>query len=278
MTSQFNAKIFKPNHYAPHIWSTKPLEHLSFPDDHHSFKADKCTVTLSSDGRSYSVKSTVDPSCIVDLSFDRTTSGFMVGRNGTSTFGTDAQHPWGSMRHAFWPRCRVQGTITTKSDGVIDCGGKGMFVHAFQGMKPHHAAARWNFLSFHGETTSAVMMEFTTPRSYGTTTVNVGGIVTDDTNGEGKIISAGASGTIKHLESKMDTANDWPEPVSFRAEWENGKAVAEGKYGERLDRIDVMAEVPGFVKTIVASAAGTKPFIYQVSLFSRHDNRNHYLF
>jgi hypothetical protein len=25
-----------------------------------------------------------------------------------------------------------------------------------------------------------------------------------------------------------------------------------------------MAEVPGFVKTIVAAAAGTKPYIYQV--------------
>ena len=29
--------------------------------------------------------------------------------------------------------------------------------------------------------------------------------------------------------------------------------------------VDVMAEVPAFVKQIVAAAAGTKPYIYQVS-------------
>ncbi len=39
-------------------------------------------------------------------------------------------------------------------------------------------------------------------------------------------------------------------------------AELAGPLGEP-DRVDVMAEVPGFVKAIVASAAGTRPYIYQ---------------
>ena len=44
------------------------------------------------------------------------------------------------------------------------------------------------------------------------------------------------------------------------------EAVLEGGLGDRLDRIDVMGEVPAFVKNIVAAAAGTKPYIYQVGV------------
>jgi hypothetical protein len=42
------------------------------------------------------------------------------------------------MRHAFWPRCAVEGSITTK-DQTYDLGGRGVFIMALQGMKPHHA-------------------------------------------------------------------------------------------------------------------------------------------
>ena len=37
----------------------------------------------------------------------------------------------------------------------------------------------------------------------------------------------------------------------------------DSNLGTYTDRVDVMAEVPGFVKKIVAGAAGTKPYIYQ---------------
>lgn len=42
------------------------------------------------------------------------------------------------MRHAFWPRCQVEGNIITPA-GPLDVKGRGFFVHALQGMKPHHA-------------------------------------------------------------------------------------------------------------------------------------------
>lgn len=128
-------------------------------------------------------------------------------------------------------------------------------------------AAKWNFVNYQSPTYSAVMMEYTTPPSYGSTVVNVGGIATD-----GKILCAGSSNNAKHSEIKGDPENSWPEPGAVSFSWNgtdaNGQAVealVEGSLGERLDRVDVMAEVPKFVKQIVAGAAGTKPYIYQVS-------------
>ena len=110
------------------------------------------------------------------------------------------------------------------------------------------------------------MMEFTTPPSYGTTLVNVGGIVTDSA-----IVTAGHGHEAIHTAVKSDAENEWPEPRSVKFEWTGNdkdvkpaSAVLEGDLGDRADKVDVMAEVPGFVKTIVAAAAGTKPYIYQV--------------
>jgi hypothetical protein len=170
------------------------------------------------------------------------------------------------MRHTFWPRCQVTGTIKTPTK-EYDMNGKGLFIHALQGMKPHHAAAKWNFVNFQTPTYSAIMMEYTTPPSYGRTTVNVGGIAKD-----GEIVCGGASSTIKHLAASQDSENDWPEPKAILCEWtgktSDGKEVkAEimGELGEKKDRVDVLAHIPGFVKTIVGGVVGTKPYIYQVS-------------
>ncbi len=110
------------------------------------------------------------------------------------------------------------------------------------------------------------MMEYTTPPSYGSTVVNVGGIAVDDA-----LLFAGASNSCKHTAIEDDPENDWPEPTAMSYHWEgktqDGKAVSAdviGDLGKRLDKIDIMVEVPKFVKQIVAGAAGTKPYIYQV--------------
>ena len=110
------------------------------------------------------------------------------------------------------------------------------------------------------------MMEYTTPPSYGSTVVNVGGLVSD-----GEIICAGSSNSASHTEVRGDPDNDWPEPGAVKFLWsgktKDGKDCAaklSGSLGKRLDRVDVMAEVPKFVKNIVGNVAGTKPYIYQV--------------
>jgi hypothetical protein len=129
----------------------------------------------------------------------------------------------------------------------------------------YHAAARWNFANLQTPTFSAVMMEFTTPPSYGSTVVNVGGLAMD-----GKLVFASAAGSATHTQVIGDPENDWPEPGAASYKWvgvtEDGNAAnveVSGSLGSRLDRVDVMAEVPKFVKQIVATAAGTKPYIYQ---------------
>lgn len=127
-------------------------------------------------------------------------------------------------------------------------------------------AARWNFVDFQSPNYSAIMMEYITPPSYGSTVVNVGGIAVD-----GKIICAGSSNSAEHTSVTEDPENDWPEPTSVRYLWsgttKEGESVSAelvGSLGKRLDKVDVMAKVPSFVKSIVGGVAGTKPFIYQV--------------
>lgn len=110
------------------------------------------------------------------------------------------------------------------------------------------------------------MMEYTTPPSYGSTKVNVGGILKD-----GEIIYAGVDNTATHTASEQDPESDWPQPTSIKWTWQgktaDGQKVSaevDGSLGKRLDRVDVMGEVPGFIKTIAGSVAGTRPYIFQV--------------
>jgi hypothetical protein len=267
ITCQFCSKVFYRDAGTPVLFSSDPLYNQSFSDDKTSFYADNVSLELSEDGSSYKIQSSTSDKCLVDITFTRTAPGFKIGRDGTSTYGTDAANPWGSMYHAFWPACRVSGRFKTAS-GELDVSGRGIYIHALQGMKPHHAASRWNYVDFKSPSFHAIMMEFTTPPSYGSTLVNVGAITTDD-----EILFAGSPMKAEHLETSKDAENDWPAPTAAKYTWhgktKDGKDVSAelaGPLGERMDRIDVMAEVPGFVKNIVAAAAGTKPYIYQVSV------------
>jgi hypothetical protein len=280
VTVQFTVRLFHPNNEKPGLWATDALSNYGFDEEQQSFFADGVSIELSEDGSYYTIKAAVNENSMVNIKFTRTAPGFMGGKNGTSNFGTDPKAPWGSMHHHFWPRAKVEGSIITK-EGEVNVNGRGMFSHALQGMKPHHAgkfaprtrddslltcaAARWNFVNFQSPSYSAILMEFTTPSSYGSTVVRVSGIATD-----GQLLIAGTDGDVKHTASKKDSDNDWPEPTEASYHWTgktaDGKEVVAdlaGALGPKYDRVDVMAEVPGFVKTLVATAAGTKPYIYQ---------------
>lgn len=111
-----------------------------------------------------------------------------------------------------------------------------------------------------------MIMEFTTPPSYGSTVVTVGGIARD-----GEIVCAGSSNSMQHTSLNDEPGNEWPEPSAIKCSWtgdtKKGKLVRaelQGNLGPRLDKIDVMAKVPGFIKAIVGGVVGTKPYIYQV--------------
>ena len=270
-TCQFNSKICYPDSAKEHLWCSDSVTNYGFDETKLSFFADGCAVDLNDDASEYTIKSAVNEGCLVDLRVTRKAPGFQAGKNGTSYYGTDERNPWGSMRHVFWPRCHVEGTMTTK-DGPIDFKGRAMFAHALQGMKPHHAgklrttegalwlmmyaAAKWNFINFQTPSYSAVMMEFTTPPSYGSSVVTIGCIAIDD-----EVLLGGSQAPVAYTEVREDP--DWPEPGAVKLNWtgktKDGKtATAElaGGLGKRLDKIDVMAEVPNFVKTIVGGVVG----------------------
>lgn len=107
------------------------------------------------------------------------------------------------------------------------------------------------------------MMEFMTPPSYGSAKVTIGGIAED-----GKIIHAGGQDPVQHISTKVDPETEWPAPEAAKFEWKaDGKTVAtiSGSLLPRADRVDVLAQIPSFLKMIIAQAANTKPFIYQYS-------------
>ncbi|CAI4210736.1 unnamed protein product [Parascedosporium putredinis] len=243
-TCQFTAKVFPLDSDKTPLWSSTQLSNPEFSEDKTCFYADNCAIELSEDGTAYTVKSLADEACIVNMTITRKTPAIHAGTTGTTLFGTDLTNPWGSVRHAFWPRCTSEGTITTP-DGAIDFTGRAFF----------------------GPTHSAILMEFTTPPSYGSTSVCIGIIAK-----ENEILSVSCDSTVTHIQTAGDPATDWPAPSEAKYTWA-GKTkdgaevtgVIEGVLGQRLDRIDVMAEVPGFVKKIVQTAAGTKPYVYQYS-------------
>jgi hypothetical protein len=114
------------------------LENYGFDDEKLSFYADDVAVTLSEDGNEFTIKSVVNTNSLVDLKITKLAPAFVAGNDGTSTYATDPEAPRGWMRHAFWPRNKIAGTIVTQT-GIVDFAGKGLFIHALQGMKPHHA-------------------------------------------------------------------------------------------------------------------------------------------
>ncbi|KAK7418750.1 putative cell survival pathways protein [Neonectria punicea] len=267
-TCQFLCKLFYPENQdpkTPPLWTSTQLSGNELSNDYVSFFATDCKVELSEDGSSYKIESSNDDRAVVDLTVSRVAPGFLAGTTGNTYFGTDPENPWGSMRHTFWPRCVATGSIKTGEEVLADFyNDHATFIHALQGMKPHHAAARWNFVNFHGPEYSAVMMEFTTPESYGSTVVNVGCIANND-----GIVVAGCNGTATHTASKDDPVTGWEEPTEARYTWSgtdtDGKAVEAVIEGplNRTDCVDIMAEVPGFIKTIISGAVGTRPYLYQ---------------
>lgn len=170
------------------------------------------------------------------------------------------------MRHLFWPRTHVSGQLIVNGH-VVDAKGLGLYIHAVQGMKPHHAACRWNFGNFQGKNISAVMMEFTTPPSYGSQVVNIGGIV----NADGTLVAAMVENAAIHTTTKKDEETGWEAPTSLELSWmgqtKDGvevTALTESDLKTMVQRVDVLAEIPAVIKTLIAGIAGTRPFIYQV--------------
>ncbi|KAI5966340.1 SVF1 [Candida pseudojiufengensis] len=259
-TAQFTFRLYNISDPSVNIWTSTKLE--NFKIEKSNFYADNLKLELI-DNKKYILKSYVNMDSIVEFEMERNTDGIIFGDDGMTFYGDNKDEPWGSMRHLFWPRCNINGKIITKQYGEIKIlNGLTMFVMALQGMKPHHAAKSWNFLNFQSSNYSAIQMEFTTPKSYNTTKVNIGIIIEDD-----KILVATINNDVIHIDSKHDSVG-WPVPkaIQFKyidPETKNDLAIVSGDLKNLVERVDVMAEIPQFVKNIVSGVAGAKPYIYQ---------------
>lgn len=286
-TAQFTFKLFEKSTPQDFIWTSTKLENFKI-ENGTDFIADNLSIVLNKDKiNSYKIDSSVNKLTEVHLTVERIGDGVKFGHDGTTYYGTDVENPWGSMRHIFWPRCKVDGDIILRElkpdqdldnldeeeyeyivkDEVKIENGLTMYVMALQGMKPHHAAATWEFLNYQSDNYSVVIMEFTTPPSYNKTKVSVSMVV--DKNG--KILLGSMKNETKHLEKKIDEVSGWniPTKISYTIDDEdNGSKFNVEIVGELkslCERVDVMAEIPQFVKNIASGVAGTKPYIFQFS-------------
>ncbi|KAI0784253.1 oxidative stress survival Svf1-like protein [Abortiporus biennis] len=227
--------------------------------------------------------------------------GFKIGKGpkgGFSYFGNDVANPEGYVVHRFWPRDRTKGLIVHNGK-AINVEGPGMFVHAIQGMRPNLVASRWNFAHFDSEQhggVSAILMDFTTIDSYGKkgagsgfVTVSVGSLVVGgklvavsaETKWPGEPQPEDAAVISRAIHSKTakdeDTSYAAPTEIIFR--WA-APSIAPGvkgnvdasltldlgnpdAYNGLVEKVDVLAEIPYVIKTMVNYVAGTKPYIYQ---------------
>ncbi|CDK29241.1 unnamed protein product [Kuraishia capsulata CBS 1993] len=264
-TGQFTFKCFHKDTPNDFVWTSTKLEDFDINGSDFTANEGGVQILYNSEKQQYTVRSNVNEESVVDLVFQKTVEGVKFGKDGTTLYGEDVENPWGSMRHIFWPRCSITGTIDLKSkEQKIEIDGLGMYVFALQGMKPHHAAASWNFLNYISPSHSVVMMEFTTPQSYGRTRVNVG-IVTDTT----KVLAGTIDNSVVFNDREIDEVG-WSIPKNIEFDLDGFdqddkpiKAIVKGSLTNLGERVDIMHEIPTFVKNLVSGIAGTRPYIYQ---------------
>lgn len=238
----------------------------------------------------------------LDIARPAAIPGFKAGKGpkgGFSYFGTDLENPEGHVVHRFWPRFQATGMIISKGK-AISVKGPGMFVHAIQGMRPNLVAARWNFANFQSDAhdgVSGIQMDFTTIDAYGKkgagsgfVTASVGSVVvggklvavTAETKypGEEQPESAPVMSRAIHSKTELDTETSYNAPTEVNYRWAGPSidAAAPGTveanvkvdlgspaaYNGLVEKVDVLAEIPYVIKTMVNYVAGTKPYIYQV--------------
>ncbi len=253
---------------------------------------------------SYTITANLDNELQITLDISRPASapGFKIGKGpkgGFSYFGPDPKNPEGYVIHRFWPHDFASGLIVHKGQAK-SVKGPGMFVHAIQGMRPNLVASRWNFAHFHSEQyggASAIQMEFTTTDAYGRksagagfVSVNIGSLVLDGKLAavtaetkwpdEDQSKSAAIISRAVHSKTKNDPDTGYNAPTELVFQWAGPSIVPSAPglvkatltvdvgnpdaYKGLIEKVDVLAEIPYVIKTMVNYVAGTKPYIYQV--------------
>ncbi len=258
------------------IWKSVNVTKFAAQSDKRSSKAAEFNVVYSTTDAGddkYTITANLDADLQLSWSFVRPAAiqGWKLGsgpKGGYSYFGSKVDSPEGYVIHRFWPVAESEGHIISQG-AVIEAKGKGMFVHAIQGMRPNLVAAKWNFANFQAQDdklgrVSGVMMEFTTTPDYGSVTeggeqhrqsltVNIGSIVA-----EGKLISVTAStrsagqsekssrksnSYVSHLDKTLDQDTGYQAPQSIEYHWDGPLLDASSGKGNTEQKVEASLKV-----------------------------------
>ncbi|OZJ05055.1 hypothetical protein BZG36_02099 [Bifiguratus adelaidae] len=261
-TIQLTSRMYDPT-TDTNTFKTINLSKFELSEDRRSAICDNMSIKLDPDMTTYKISIT-QPELIVDITFERIDKGFKIGE-GKTYLGGNAKSNSGFVSHRFWPKAKVTGTFIM--DGKLhDIDGDGMFIHAVQGMQPHLIASRWNFVDFQAAETSLTMMNFLTTKQYGGVEVNQGALVYKN-----RLISVSVKNGVELADLKEDPDTGYQVPQKITYTW-NGKTLDEAEdevkvtlevnVSNLLDKIDVLNEIPWFIKKVV-NVLVAKPFIYQ---------------
>lgn len=272
---QMTFKYFNPA-TGKKIWKSLNVTKFAAQTDKRSSKAAEFSVVYSTTDAGedkYSITANLDADLQLSWSFTRPASvqGWKLGsgpKGGFSYFGSNLGSPEGYVIHRFWPVAESEGHIISQG-GAIDAKGKGMFVHAIQGMRPNLVAAKWNFANFQAKDqklgrVSGVMMEFTTTPDYGSVegaeghrqslTVNIGSIVV-----EGKLVAVTAAtrtanagegeasrksnSYVKHLDQTLDQDTGYQAPQAIEYHWQGPLLDASTGKGDVEEKVEASIKV-----------------------------------
>lgn len=271
MTSLWNPTIsFTCRFYDPEsntsVFKNINMSKFELSEDKRSVKTDFFNIQLDASQRIFKINIT-HPELVVSLDFNCVDKGFKVGE-GKTYLGGDQSSAAGYVSHKFWPRAFAKGTFIVNQH-IHEIEGDGMFIHAIQGMQPQLIASNWNFLNFHSKEASIAMMQFQTTKQYGSVNINQGSLVLND-----KLVCVSVENTVELLDLKKDEDTDYNIPEKVKMTWK-GKTIKEEGIEPKdvsivmisepknlIDKIDVLSEIPYFIRKIVQSLI-VKPYIYQ---------------
>lgn len=249
------------------IWKSVNVDNFKTPApptggakyDKRSCRSDQFSILLNpAKPDTYTVSAKYNDSIQVQFTVERCprAPGWKIGsdpRGGLTYFGAQTGKPSASpdltagydgyVVHRFWPRCTVKGTVIHKGAAKDLSGGRAIFIHAIQGMRPNLIASRWNFANFQtvpsspdGEDPDGVsltLMELTTVAGMGygaPSKVTVGSVVVNDrlvavVAGPKMIPTVEAEAT--HQEPLiLDPETEYRAPSSIKYDWQGPSLLA----------------------------------------------------
>ncbi|CAO3645756.1 unnamed protein product [Cunninghamella blakesleeana] len=267
-TISFTCRFYDPATNT-NVFKNINMSKFELSDDRRSVKTDHFNITLDPTQNTYKIQIT-HPDLVVSLDFERVDQGFKVGEGRTYLGGGDQSSAAGFVSHKFWPRANGKGTFIVDKQ-LHEVEGHGMFIHAIQGMQPQLIASNWNFVNFQADDAAISMMQFQTTKQYGSVNINQGSLVFKD-----KLVCVSVDNHVELLDLQKDEETEYDIPQRIKLTWKGKTIKEEGKEDEikdvhvemivtvknLVDKIDVLAEIPWFLKKLVQTFV-VKPYIYQ---------------